>query len=528
MSKTRPLLSNRLYLPEEDVPPRILEAFTYSFTRMEEERIEDDQGNFVEIKNHYYKEVHHTFKQRNGKIGFHRGDIGKLKKFFGRLDWEDRRAVVPMGASLRHDKGFGYRHDQGDCVKKMIESGGGLQIAPTGWGKTIFGISVAIELNQRTLILASRTNWLQDWMKDLRKHTNIEELEEKLGYPLCGVINNKTSKDKLFPCINFSTFQTFFSKRGKSVRGRELRDCFGLVIADEASMLPAKETGGVFTAFNPKWRVALSADEKRADKLHKLTYDYVGPVVARGKRQDSVVGTVHRHESGLNISANHLYGVWLGSLQSRICKNPQFTRSIVDAVIEDVIDGYKVMIITKTRKHVEQMAAMLAEEKYPVQQRNKKTGKKRTIYRYPEVEIMMGGDRMFDEKKARARRGEIDIIVATEVVQMNTDIDRMDCLHDIMPVNNDQTIRQRWGRVGRAHVDKKEPRVHIWHISAYPAHHPASRYLSNGWARKEEWALRQGYKVVDVDYEGGMQTLKGGGKKGSKNKGLSLIPRRSG
>lgn len=499
----KPWLSNRLYVPEEYVSESILDSFRYSFTRFEDERVEDERGRLIEIKKIFYKEEHETFKYRNGVYGFHRGDLRKLRTFFGNLPWKDKRAEVPMGAPLRHRDGFEYRHDQEKAIEKMENSlGGGLQIAPTGWGKTIFGISMAIRLGQRTLVLASQVNWLEDWMKDLRKHTNVNELEEELGYPVAGIIKNKVKEENLFPCINFCTFQAFFSEKGRKSRAR-LRDCFGLVIADEASKLPAPETGASFTAFNPRWRIALSADEKRPDNLHRLTYDYVGPVIGRGRRKDTVKAVVLREHSGMDIAANYLYGrMWIGPLQSRICKNTGFTKLIAQRAIEDVEDGYKVMIVTKTRKQVATLAGILEEEEYMVRQKSKKTGKTRTVYRTPVVVQMMGSDPQMDEKKKRARAGEIDILVCTPVVQMNTDIDRMDCLHDVMPVNNDQTIRQRSGRVTRSHPDKKTPRIRIWDFSAYPPSHPAASFLRNQWTRREQWYTRQGFEIMDITEDG--------------------------
>lgn len=166
--------------------------------------------------------------------------------------------------------------------------------------------------------------------------------------------------------------------------------------------------------------------------------------------------------------------------------------------MEDVTHGYKVMMVTKTRDQVARLAAALEEEEYPVRQRNKKTGEIRVIYRKPVVLKMVGQDKTIDHKKKLAREGKVDILVCTEVVQMNTDIDRMDCLHDIMPVNNDQTIRQRTGRVTRAHPDKKPPRIRIWRFSAHPINHSASSYLNAVWERREEWYLRHGFDIIDI------------------------------
>ncbi len=520
MSRKKPLLRNRLYVPASMVPGRAYSQFTYKFKRMEEERVEDSEGQLIRIDQKYLTEVHETYKEKDGVIGFHRGDLAKLRKIFP-MEWKDERARPPMGAPLAMIEGFKYRHDQGERLEDMLATdGGGIQIAPTGYGKTAFGISLAVRLGLRTLVLASRTNWLDDWLKDMVKHTNYEYLEAKYGKPVCGIIDNTFKEKDLFPCINLATFQGFWSRAGLLAR-RDLRNAFGLIIADEASLLPANEVGKVFTSFNPGWRVGLTADETRPDGVHRLTYDYVGQIVSKGQRQDGVTGTLIREQSGVSINAMSLYGRWLGSMQSRICKNTKFTELIVKRVMEDVMDGYKVLLMTKTRDHVSKLYKLLMDQEIPIKgappapppapTKGKKKGKKpkrdpnrwRTIV----VETLMGGDKTMDDKKRRARLGEIDILVCTEVVQMNTDIDRMDCLHDIVPLKSVQTIRQRAGRVTRAHPDKLTPRVRMYSVAVGPDSHPAGRYQSSSWAAQGDWYHNQGWHVVDIDENTGQQRI---------------------
>lgn len=506
------ILNERLWVPAGHVDRSITSEFTYTFKRKEDVRVEDDSGYFSHYEYRFFDEVHEMFVREGRMFGFHRGNIERLKKFFGHLKWKDERTSIPMGAALAHKEGISYRHDQEKCIQSMLKTdGGGLQIAPTGWGKTFFGISMAIETGQRTLVLASRTNWLDDWMKDLRKHTNMEELEEEYGGPVCGIIKNSVREEDLFPCINFCTFSAFYTHIAEHQRER-LKNSFGMVIADEASQLPAKEVSAAFTAFNPKWRVALTADEKRADRLHKLTYDIVGPIISRGKRRDNLTGKVIRENSGITLNAARFYGNWLGTLQSKISKNKQFSELVIRRAIEDVAAGYKVMIITKTKAQVAYISQRLATEEYPVRQRNKKTGKTRTVYREIQVAVLQGGkskrdNYKNDEVKKQARAGEVDVLVCTPIVELNTDIDRMDCLHDMMPVGNEQAIRQRWGRVGREHPDKKTPRIRIWDFKAGPDHHPAAKFLVKAWALKEEWALRHGYQISDYTPRGSLERL---------------------
>lgn len=446
-------LSNRLYLPFDEVPQRVLRVLTYKFNDIETVEVIDDDGEIQYEDRRVTKIVENfSIRESRGKglrIGIHHGRLARIRGMLpDHLRWEDARADVPMGArlTLRYD----WRYNQEDCFRAFCESdGGGLVHGPTAWGKTYFGIRSAIELDQRALVLTARTNWCRNWLKDIYKLTDAKKIEKAHGRPVAGILQpaKVKSEDDLFACFNICTPNAFWSDRGRVIR-RMLRHSFGIVIFDEAVMLPARETSAVYTSFAPLWRLGLSADERKKDGTHKLTYDYCGPVVAEGVftgRQKRV--SVRVVNTGEQINQKYVYGAhWFGSLCTQLSKRRNRNDNIVNNVISDVINGYHPLVLVDRRDQCFKLAKMLEEEVIPVKKRDRKKHKGRKR-RQLKVAFLVGGDKLQQEKIKSAGEQEYDVFVAMDrAVGMNTDMPGIDSVHDVGPSTNLQVIKQRWGR----------------------------------------------------------------------------------
>lgn len=516
--RRKPILRNRLYVPSADVPRGMFKDFTHTFTEAENIEEEGDDGE-IEIKTVFRKVKIPMYTEKNGIVGFHRGDIEKLEGWFGsRKYWSDRRSFPPMTETLSFIDGFDWRHDQGEVNRDFMNSyAGGLVRAPTGYGKTSVGIAAAIRLQTRTLVLCSRKNWLSgSWLVDIKKFTNLIELEERLGYPLCGVIENasKLTSKTAFPCITMMTYASLYSKGGKQAR-RRMRDFFGLVIADEAIGLPAEATRKVFASFNSKYRMALSADEVRKDGKHLITYDIAGPIVAQGERTagDIETPTVYIHHTGVVINTSWFRSHWFGNLQTQVGRNIPLIMQIKAAVLKDVADGYRVLILTTRVDHVHKLVEMFSKHTKMVKttKKERRIAKKLGHPKLPKKRLVSlavegltgakgkGGKDLNDAKIEAAGRGDYDVFVGMDqCIGTNTDMPRIDSCHDVMPVNNSPLIRQRSGRPLRKHPDKLPGRLHWYNISSTPTNTPCSRMLINGHERRLGFYADEGFNIVHI------------------------------
>lgn len=463
-------LSNRLYLPREVVTQKVLKQLSYTFWETETVEEIDEDGEIQFVDKRVRVDID-NFRIKGDRIGLHRGRLALLRKLLPKyIRWEDCRADVPMQIKLRMRND--PRYNQQACFDDFQSTnGGGIVIAPTAWGKTYFGIFTGVMLDQRVLVLASRTNWCANWLKDIRKHTNLPKMEKALGRPLAGILkpSKMKSADEVFPCFNVCTPQAFMSKRGRKML-KKLQHSFGLVIFDEAVMLPGEETSKVFTTLNPLWRMGLSADETRKDKKHKLTYDYVGPVVATGVRTgDNASAQVETHYTGTQINAQYLGPHWFGGLCSQLARRKARNDLIATNMIRDVIDGWCVLGLVDRRQQAVNLYNMLRNEVIPIPKSERKAAKgkrgKRMKTRPLRVEVLMGGDKKQLEKIAAAGRREYDVLIAMDkAVGMNTDMPGIDCVHDPSPTTNIPLLKQRTGRALRECYHC--PDCGEWHSSA--------------------------------------------------------------
>jgi len=420
MSKA--ILSNRLYVPTEDVSPDMRIGYTHILTY------------FPNSEDEYTEEVL-AFREFDGYVGFHRGDLIKMNQYFGHLDIEDQRSIAPADFGFAFKDGITLYPEQLEVIKKWSRAESGIIRAPTGWGKTVASFGLAMRLKQRTLVLADRVKLLEQWVESAHTLTNVQELERAEGKTLIGM----WKREEPFDLITMSTFQGFFSKGGKESL-KKYRDHFGLIIAEEADTLPAECVSGVFSQFNSYFRLGISADEERKDRLHVLAYEIVGSVAAEGLIQ-SWPCEVTFIPTDVVVPTNSYYQMPYGysRILRYLARHEERNDLICNQIAADVKAGYKCLVLVERREHVTILESELRSLGI-------------------DVKGTMGGDVGFDDVKKEASAGDLDVVVATsKLVQRGTDVPRWDCLHLTMPANNRQLTKQRAGRIRRPHPDKHKP-----------------------------------------------------------------------
>jgi len=292
------ILSNRLYVPADLIEEWQKDEFVYELERGMDPITKELQ--YAVIK---------TFKDfPRGYVGFHRGNLGKLRKIFPG-EFDDQTVLRPHEYDLQFK--WTLYPEQHQVAETWKKHGYGICKCPTGYGKSVLGISLICDLGQRTMILAHQVNLLEQWEDMIRQSTNVNELEKELEEPLIGIRNNKNEND--FPMITLSTFQSFMSTKGKK-KCKAMRDDYGLVIVDEAHRSPAYCFSQVFAQFNPKYRCGFTATDKRKDGLECVMFDIVGPVTAEGKTQ-TIPCEVSIERTGTEVKS-HQWWTWTKMISS--------------------------------------------------------------------------------------------------------------------------------------------------------------------------------------------------------------------
>jgi superfamily II DNA or RNA helicase len=203
-----------------------------------------------------------TFDHHMSTMSLYRGTASRLVEIAAKhgidVEWTDNRVSVPHAFKSKI-KPYEY---QGLAVDAAVKAGQGILTGPCASGKSVIGLLMAEKFAQRTLVCVHNTVLLNQW---------IEKVHDFYGIK-AGIIGG--GKREITP-ISIGLCQTLC--RGVD----DLKDKFGLVICDEVHHASCNTHQTVFNWFPAKYKVGISADEKRADGLEFLIYDTFGEVLYR-------------------------------------------------------------------------------------------------------------------------------------------------------------------------------------------------------------------------------------------------------
>jgi hypothetical protein len=164
--------------------------------------------------------------------------------------------------------------DQAGCIERSLallsEQTDHIVEAPTGFGKTYVGCSVAGQLGQRTLIIVTKNDLVKGW-RDTLIHlfgVNPNDIghvqQDQCKYKNCRFV---IAMIHSLVCRDYDT---------------EFYGYFGLTIFDEVHRLGADYFSQVCSKFPTGLRLGLSATPKRGDGKERLFEAHIGPVMVRG------------------------------------------------------------------------------------------------------------------------------------------------------------------------------------------------------------------------------------------------------
>ena len=456
-TRTKPILANRLYLPETDVPRGTLERFRHHWDETQWQTVLDEEGQPVLTKSGKPKVekilIPHTIDavreiltgQAVNWIGLPRGDVSIIQQHL--RDVIDLRSCSPLGFRLKmapHVLQDARWAKQAECVDQWCRAGSGLILGQTGAGKTPIGIGCAARMQLQTLIVSKRGEGEGHWEQEFRQHTNINQMEERLGRRLVGPYRHK----ERYP-IAIATVQTFLHAKGYR-RLIEDQFRFGLVIADEVHELVAPEFIRVFGLWAPLCWLGLTATIERPDHREFLAYRILGPVVARlaADQMRPIVKFIETGFVGPDRIVNSKYKrhwIW-GKLLALIASDEDRTDCIVRNVQQDIDDGRLVAVVGERTQLLHNIHDQLTQNGYDVAYADGKVPKARRKKIYEEV--------------AQGRRYRC--LCAGKVLDAMVSIKPLDCLHLVTPVAARHRVMQIFGRTRRPEEGKLVPLVRYY------------------------------------------------------------------
>ncbi len=452
------ILSNKALVPHDAVEDNVLRRWHYEWKEFKMVPKEDEFGELVldqydqpilekDTEVHTLKTYKEFFSSRGVPgLALPRGDLSKLKDLL-KHGYVDKRPLAPLGVSLRMREETTSDHrwaDQARCVDEYMSSGYGIIKGDPGSGKTVMGIGVLCRLGLTTLLMTRQKDGTSQWIGEIRRHTNVSDLEEEEGEQLVGTFKEAAKRGKMFP-ITVATVQTFQYPKGKRWLKRH-RDSFGLLLLDEVHDFGAPMYSKIIQAINPFTFLGLTATVERTDHRHHLIFDTVGPVVAVGKAKQ-MPPTVWFIETGV-VAPDWVYKKPFPShyqwnvVLKHLCDSEERYNVIKRYLHEDFDDGRVVAAISQRTAIARKLYEMMSQDNYDVAYVDGKTPK-----RVREV--------IYDDLRAGKYQG----IFAGKVLNQLVNLPSVDCLHFLTPSNSKTVTEQTYGRARRWLQGKKNPRI---------------------------------------------------------------------
>lgn len=231
-------------------------------------------------------------------------------------------------------------------------------------GKSLLAIALASRIKLNTLVILPTVALFKQWVKDASEALDVG----KLGV---GIIHGQ--KRVLRP-ITAAVQKSLANALSNKEFFESLIDFFGVVIVDEAQKCAASSYQQVVDPWPARYRIGVSADERRQDRKDFLTHDLLGNKVYEIKR-DQLEDEGHVLDVEIRVVPTDFEAPWYGlpeeessDLEEEVVegneKDLDFKRLVdemnedtsrtqlgIDLVLAEVEQGHQVIVLTHRREH---------------------------------------------------------------------------------------------------------------------------------------------------------------------------------
>jgi superfamily II DNA or RNA helicase len=322
--------------------------------------------------------------------------------------------------------------DQIEPMRVLLEARSGTLNIKCGGGKSVIALMVIGELHGPGLIVVNTTALLEQWVKEIRTHTNVQNP---------GIIQGQTSNWRGKPIV-VAMVHTL-SNRPEYLT-REFGSYFAATFYDEGHHMSAPVFVRSADACLGR-RYSLTATPQRTDGLEMIYQAHLGRVIYRDLEQELIPNTIFHalywempdkdmdkieDSSGeVNMSRVRTY---LGQLRWR-------NDIILDMLEEDLKDGRTILALSHSVAQVETLADLAP---------------------WREAGMIYG-------KTAQAERMDLlansnPLFGTAQLAREGLDKPPLDTLYVLTPFANSNDLQQMWGRIQREYDGKRPPLVRVF------------------------------------------------------------------
>lgn len=418
--KPKAYLKHRLFVPTHLVTDDDKEAYT------------DIIPNVLPPLDEYGEEVldrdlrvegwkHH---RRLGYTSFCRGDVDKYSERFGsRFDIVDKTADVMLKYDLKflgvpvNGERLPLRPEQKKAIKAMMKKHHGILRAPPRFGKTTVMTRLVTKYKRKTILFVHQIDLARQFEAEVRACTNINELEQRSGRKLIGLV--KKWKDLETYEIAICTWQLLHHH---PVAIKTHCNSFGLMLVDEGHRFSSHWSSKVIGKFNTRFRIAVTATPERKDQRDVVFKQIVGPVTVVGKTKQ-VPLRVNLVFTGFSPKFTR----W-NTYMKRNAESATRNKMCLDTVEKEAKAGHSVLIVTTLRAHIENLVKLLKQ-------------------RGVSAEPFYGGVKGREDILRRAKSGSTKVIVGMRSMLTGVNVPRWSRIHILQPTANAPNHYQEFSRV---------------------------------------------------------------------------------
>lgn len=381
------------------------------------------------------------FKQTDNYIRLPRGYLFHLIKKL-------KAANIPYGyKDQTHSIELDFPEATGDlrtyqkeAILKALKYRQGVIISPCGSGKTVMGIFFLAIASQRTL-------WITH-TKDLMYQT-IEQIGKFLSFPIDTIGKIGDGKKEIGEKVTVGLVQSLI-KFDKDI----LNNYFGTIIIDEAHRVPSKTFQEIVEGSKAKYRLGLTATPNRKDGLEAVLYHVVGQTVYQITEADLL--TENRilipNVKKIYTKFQCFQSDYL-ELIKQLITSAERNQLIIKTIKETLKESEVALLLSSRVAHCS-LLQQLVRESIPSLKVALLTGK-----------VSKQGRTIVIEK---ARNGEVNLIIATQVADEGLDIPNLNKLFLATPSRSKSKVKQQIGRIMRNVQAKETPVVYDFIDSKVP------------------------------------------------------------
>jgi len=471
------VIRDRLYIPRVEKYPTLHSDIKCEFTHKNPAYSKNKAMGFYvnehdKFQPNYEENVSVTEFDNVPTLAVPRGGTNQLREIFQRYGcvpwWIDHRLCLKP---VEERPGKPYSNsvtlwpEQERLVAAMLKHENCLVRSPTASGKTEAALKLVeylLQIAGPVLILvwegSPRSGLMKQWIDRIFQRFEINRSE-------IGVLGGGNKKVRN---ITVGMQQTLRNCAGEYV------GCFGSIICDEVQRFAARTFQEVIGKFPARFRIGISADERRKDGNEPLIYDAFGSVVEEIDKKSllernlicPVIVRVIPTDFNYFMQVGNESIAWIdlpSALKNahefyRVMFNNQERENLIASFVLPCLKAGNSTLITSLRRdHVAKWQSFLIAQGY-------------------HCGIMVGGQQdegTFEIAESGLRNKSMQVAVGT--------IQKMSTAHDIPPLErcfvlgplagNKQLFNQMMGRIGRSYPGKEIAYLYyFWDIRCYPNH----------------------------------------------------------